>query len=397
MSVNQMNIEDARLVLNSLHSQVTGQAGITPTNTADFVSMATTTLQAGTDIVFNTLSQMITKTIIAVRPYEAQFTGLELTSDEWGAIVRKISFADREAPESIPFDPAKIAEGQTVDMYTIRKPDVLEMRFYGSDAYDDYYTTYEVQLKPAFESEGAFSAFVSGLITSISNKWTQWAENMKRMTLLNHIGSRTAEATAGRNTECVVHLIAEYNAETGLNLTKADILKPDNVGNFFRWTRAKINTIAREMGARSEKFHTKVQGKHIMRQTKPQDMRIYMLAGILDKIDMMVNTTTYHNEPLALADVEGVTYWQAIDNPDEIQVTPSYIAANGTVATAAAQTLTDVAGILFDRDAMGVNFYEDSIHTTPLNAAGLYWNTFLHRRARYFNDMTENSVVLMLD
>ena len=38
-----------------------------------------------------------------------------------------------------------------------------------------------------------------------------------------------------------------------------------------------------------------------------------------------------------------------------------------------------------------------SVDVTPYNAAGKYWNTFFHFTERYWNDFTENGIVLLLD
>ena len=66
MGVNAMQITDIYQLMNNVHAQATGQASITPTSTDEFVSMATTTLAAGTDIVYSTLMDYIMRPINAV-------------------------------------------------------------------------------------------------------------------------------------------------------------------------------------------------------------------------------------------------------------------------------------------------------------------------------------------
>ena len=115
MSVNTMDINDVYQVLNDLHEQATGQKAIAPTDTASFVSMANTTLQAGTDVVFNALMQMVSRTIFSIRPYSRKFGGLERSAEEWGAIVRKISIADTPAEQDEAYgrkNPEKKRVGQ---------------------------------------------------------------------------------------------------------------------------------------------------------------------------------------------------------------------------------------------------------------------------------------------
>lgn len=389
MSVNNLAIEDVYQILNSIHSQATGQNGIAPVNTSEFVSMATSTLAAGTDTVYNALMDVITRTIFSVRPYERKFKGLVMSNDRWGAVTRKISFADKPlADAEAAFHPI---DGQTVDQYKINKANVLEMRYYGSAVYQDSYTVFRDQLTSAFQSPEQLGTFISGMLTNMSNKWEQYLENLNRSTLANFIGAKS-DLNNG-----VVHLLTEYNTQTGLSLTLADIWQEPNMAHFFRWMRARINTLGRRMAERSEEYQVNVTGKPVMRHTPFADQRIYLHADVLDQIDAMVNTVTFHDEPLAYADVEGVSYWQAIDNPMQIQVTPSVIDSTGAVKTGNAQTLANVVGVMFDRDAIGSNVFLYEAANTPYNARGRYYNTWLTARIKYMNDLTEKGIVLMLD
>ena len=151
------------------------------------------------------------------------------------------------------------------------------------------------------------------------------------------------------------------------------------------------------MRERSGLYQQQIGSYNVNRHTENQDLKIYMNAEALDIIDAMVNTITYHDEPLAYADVEGVTYWQDILAPDSINVTPSYTDTDGTVKTGEAQNITRIFGVMFDRDAVAINRYMYEVRNTPLNASGLYYNTFLHDRTRYINDVTEKGIVLLLD
>ena len=66
MSVNTMSFEQIATVLNSIVHQATGQNEITPTNTAEFVSVANTALSLGDDVVMNAISNVLSRTIFAI-------------------------------------------------------------------------------------------------------------------------------------------------------------------------------------------------------------------------------------------------------------------------------------------------------------------------------------------
>ena len=66
MSVNTMEFKDAAAILNNIRKQVTGETAIAPANTSEFVSVATTLLQAGYDPVLNAITQMVSRTIFSI-------------------------------------------------------------------------------------------------------------------------------------------------------------------------------------------------------------------------------------------------------------------------------------------------------------------------------------------
>ena len=390
MSVNTMATEDVYALLNSLHSQATGKTSIAPTTPADFISMATTTLQAGTDSVYNALMQTIGRTIFSSRPYAAKFGGIQADANRWGGITRKVSIADRDAAAEMAYHPT---DGTAVDPWVIRKSNVLETRYYGTDVYQDWYTTFQDQLINAFQGPDQLGSFVALQAQEMSNKWEQYREELVRQNLSNFIAAKISLNNS------VYHLLTEYNQLTQQSLTAADVYKDPDMAPFFRWVRARINQIARQMTERSTKFQVNITGKEISRHTPLDRQKMYLSADALDIIDAMVNTVTFHDEPLAYADVEAVSYWQSINAPTSINTTPVYLdATTGQVATAAAAVNeTDVFGVIFDEDAIVYNLRDWIMTNTPLNARGLYWNTFLTVNIQLCQDLTEKGAVLLLD
>lgn len=390
MSVNTMATEDAYALINVLHSQATGHSSVAPTTPADFISMATTTLQAGTDTVYSALMQIIGRTIFSSRPYAAKFGGIQADANRWGGITRKVSIADNVAPAESAYHPT---DGTAVDQWTIRKNNVLETRYYGTDVYQDWYTVFQDQLINAFQGPDQLGSFVALQAQEMSNKWEQYREELVRQNLSNFIAAKI------HLTNGVVHLLSEYNTLTGQSLTAADVYKDPDMAPFFRWVRARINQLSRLMTERSQLFQVNITGKEINRHTPVDRQKIYLSADALDVIDAMVNTVTFHDEPLAYADVEAVSYWQSIQAPTTINTTPVYLdASTGAVATASqAVNETDVFGVIFDEDAIVYNLRDWIMTNTPLNARGLYWNTFLTVNIQLCQDLTEKGIVLLLD
>lgn len=390
MSVNTMGIEQAYLLVKELHEQATGQKVLTAVDGSNFISVAQATLQAGTEPLLNAISTVLTKSLIAVRGYNSKFGGLEYSADRWGGITRKINFADTDAVLNIEF---ALVDGASVDQYTIKKPNVLETRYVGSDTWQGKYTLFQDQLNTAFSGPEELASFFSGLMLHFDNEVEQWIENMGRFLVANLIGTLNVLGTGH-----VIHLLTEYNTATGLTLTKTTVRQPANYPAFIKWCYARVEQISRMFTERSQLFQQVITGKPIMRHTPIEDQKIYLDADMLSHIRSEVLSSTYNDSYLSLADTVGVNFWQNIESPSAVNVKPVYIDATGAVTVAgSAQNVTDIAGVIFDRDCLGYNVKEDNLEYSPYNADGRYRNMFRHLNYQYCQDVTEKAVLLLVD
>ena len=415
-NVNNDLFYQASTLLSDVVSQATGQHVLKPTNVGEFVSVATTAIKNGYDPIMNALTQMWGRTIFAVRPYSAKLKGLEMDLDRWGNVTRKVSFADKpienderfiwpagyDATQTVPN-----GDGSSVDMWKIHKDDPLQTQFYGQSVYQDCRTEFVNSLDSAFRGPEEFMRYNAAAVMNRQNKLEQYRENVARAVLLNLMGSvyyiANALAPLGDSTR-VIHLLTEYNTETGLSLTAQTVMQPDNYPGFMRWVYARLASLTDIMSSRSGLYQTKVNGKIINRHTGAEDMRIYILSKYLHEMDSMARSVTFHEDLLRLADVEGVAYWQDIQNPGQIDLANvvSLTDVDGSIITSAlaagTTALSNVFGIVFDKDAAGYAFVNRFDWATPgINAAGGYYNTFHHANVRTIQDTTEKSVLLMLD
>ena len=402
MSVNTMTFEQISTVLVSLVKQATGQTVLTPTNTSEFVSVAQIALRADRDVVINTLSNMIGKTIFSTRPYSAKMTGLELDSFRWGAVMRKLSIADNEWADDQAYDypvtydasqTVPTGDGGTVDQWVIKKPNVLQTNFYGASVYADHMTITEEQLESAFTSPDQLGSFISLIMTNLSDRWEQAQENLRRGLVSNAIGGIYHENDSNR----VVKLLTEYNALTGLSLTANTVYQPANFKPFMQWVYSRIAEISDKMTERSLMYQTVITGKPVMHHTPAQDQRVYLYAPARHQIDAMVLADTFHDSFLRYADVESVNFWQSIGSGSSVTVTPAWTDSSGVLdIPSSAVSVDNVFGLMFDRDFMGMTVLGQRMLSTPVNASGIYRNIWLHAKNRIFTDPTEKAVLLLL-
>ena len=388
MSVNTMSFEDASAILNNIRQQVTGEASLAPVNTADFVSVGTTLLQSGYDPVLNAITQMVTKTIFSIRPYSRKFGGIKVDSEMWGSIVRKLAVADKAWEVNEEFD---LVDGQSIDHYKVSKPDVLELKFYGAEDFSKHYTIFKDQLNNAFTGVAEFSRFMSMVVQNVSDMIEQNFESIARMIIANYVGGKKV-ANNG-----VIHLLTEYITETGQSLTSTTVFAQANFGDFMKWVYARIATLTSLMTERSTEFQINVTGKPITRHTPFEYQKVYLYAKLLNDMNARVLADTFHYDFIEYADVEAVNYWQSIETPMAIDVTPSYLDTDGSIKTGAEQNITNLVGVIFDREALGYTVMNEWSATTPLNASGGYWNTFYHFLMKWWVDYSEKGIILLLD
>lgn len=402
MSVNTMTFQQIATVLNSIVHQATGQNVITPTNTAEFVSVANTALSLGNDVIMNAISSVLSRTIFSIRPYSAKFVGLEKDLPRWGAYMRKLSIADSDWADDdaykypVTYDSAEnppTGDGGMVDQWKIKKPNVLQTNFYGASVFADHVTIFEDQLESAFRSPEELGSFISLIMTNLSNRIEMSRDAVARGLVANMIGALLTENDANR----VIHLLTEYNAQTGLTLTAQSVYAPDNFPAFMKWVYSRVAQISDLMTENSLMFQTVISGKPVLRHTPMQNQKIYLYSPARHQMDARVLADTYHDNYLKYADVESVNYWQSIKTPDSINISPAYTSTAGAVVNGDAVSKSGIFGLMFDEDAMGYALLDRRMVPTPVNASGLYRNIFVHAKQKVFMDNTEKAVVLLLD
>lgn len=390
---------DAAVLVTSICEQATGQKVLTPTDLSDFISVGTTALSAGYDPLLNAISQVLSRTIYSIRPYDEKFKGLLSDTLKWGNHVRKLKLADDEfesdqryidTPAQTPID--FLADGDSVDMYSIKKPKALQLNFYGQNIFQQHVTLFRDQLDVAFRSPDELMGFTSMIMTNMSNRMAHARETMARAALANFIGGKNILGTGH-----VVHLVTEYNNAHNASLTTTTVKDAANWPGFCRWLAGFIMTLSDRFTEYSQIYQVTPTGYALNQHTPKERQRLYLLSNEMNSMITEVLSTTYNEKLARIGDYEAVNFWQGINDPDEIQVTPSYMDASGAIVTGAAQTMTNVLGVLLDEEAIMTTQINEWSAPTPMNAAGGYSNLYFHAGHRYANDFSEKGIVLLLD
>lgn len=391
MAANNLTFEQSAAFLTDLYEQASGQKpSISVIDTSSFVTVAQATLKTGYDNVISSISQVLSRTIFAVRPYNAKFAGINVDAEKWGAIVRKINFVDGELEDD---DRLPLTDGGSVDPWEINKPKVLQTNFYGGGVYQRHVTIFKDQLDVAFSGPAEFGQFIAGVMQNIMDQFEQIREAESRAALANFI---TGKATGDSGN--VINVLQEYYNETGTELSPATMYSDTNFVAFAKWLYGYINGLTQKLSERTTKYHINVTGKEIHRHTPADRLKAYMSARALNNIDSVALPTIFGADRMKMIDFEPVVFWQNIDDPEKVIAKPTYLASDGSLTTAGSNvTVSNIVGLLFDEDAIGITTINEWSMETPMNPRGAYANVFWHRTFRTWNDFSENGIVLIAD
>lgn len=389
MAANNMTFEQVATILNDIRGQVTGTAAAAPVNESEFISVGQTVLKAGYDPILGAITQVLARTIFSNRPYARKFGGIRMDSQQWGAITRKLAISDKDFENDVRFE---LVDGQSVDMFTVNKPIVLQLNFYGQTVYEKSITIFRDQLNSAFRGSNEFGQFMAMVTQNVYDMLTQAEESLARLTIANFALGKLA-ANNG-----VIHLLTEYNRETGSSLTAITVYDPANFDDFVKWMYARVATLSGMMTERTTLYQIQVTGKEVIRHTPLDRQKVFMYAPLLNAMKARVLAGTYHEDFLEYSDVEAVNFWQSAQTPNTMQGQPAYLLPDGTIQNAAsAVTNNTVVGVMFDDEALGYTVMDEWAAPTPFNAKGGYTNQFWHNTKKWYNDFTEKGIILCLD
>ena len=388
-----MEFADIAAILTEINKIATGQEPTSPiVDTSSFVSVAQYTLRTGTDIFTKAISQVLGRTIFAVRPYDAPLKRLQVTGDEWSNHVRKINFCDSNP---ITDKAWALESGQSVDMYQVYRPKVLQTNYYGQTNYSRVYTQADTQMEAAFKGPEELAQFWSSFVLHLSNQIEADRRNLANNLIANHLTGMTYT-----NPASVVYLLDEYNAQQGTKLTVDGVYKEANFPGFAKYAYGRINDISRLMKERSTNWHQNwtisSSTYDIMRHTPYDRQHLYLYSGTQSQIDARVIPEVFHDNMLKYRDAEQVTFWQNINDRETITATPIVTNNAGVASKHSAVKLSNVFGCLLDWDAVGYTPKLSRVVPTPMNARGLYTNFWYHYGWSWYDDFTENAVLFLM-
>lgn len=417
----RLNVTDGYAIINAMADEMLGKnATIQAIDESTFSSVGESIMNAGTENVINTLALVTSRDLVAIRPYRAKFRLINaLDSGMFANRIRKISYYAKESTPTgasntqiftnlaMGYDNGTNPAGSppanqsTESMWLQSTPVTYQAYFGGAIEWQYPYTLYENALKVAFRSPEDWTNFLNGFLVSCANDIESEKEAFSRLVVLNHIAG-IYDLTASMPGSAV-NMTAVYNAKYGTSYTTSQLLTT-YFAEFLAVFVSTVKTVSDMMENRSVKYHwspTKSVGgvSYVLpRQTKKEDQRMLMVASFWNDAEALVLPAIFNDQYLKLDNFEKVDYWQNINDPYAVSVTPAIpdVSDPTEQTSGSAVTLSTVLGLLYDKDAMMVDFHLEDVTSSPLEARKHYrtiWNTI---NKNPINDFTENAVLFYM-
>ena len=398
--------QDAHEIMNALVQQATGQSALAVTDTSSFVSAGESVMATGVENTLNALSLVLLRNMIALRPYQAKFANINnINTGVYAHRLRKISYlSDPALPAGDwntqlytnleeGFDNGRNETSSTASMWEQHPATPLEMNFAGSSVWQDAITRYEYQVKQAFRDESTFNEFVAGFMTEKGNAIERQKEAFSRMAVLNFMAG-----LYDLGGDRVVNLTAAFNTEFGGTATTQQLLTT-RFTEFLEFLVSTIQFYSDRMTHSTTSYHwspTRSDGKVLLRHTPKDRQKLMLYNPLMINARARVLPAIFNDDYLKIENYEGIDYWQSFNTPAAINITPAVIGTNGVQMSGNAVNLTNVVGMLFDEDALMIDFQLDEAATTPLEARKHYSTVWYSMARNAINDFSENAILFYM-
>lgn len=418
--------QDGYALMNELVREATGQKSISVVDLSSFISAGETVLSTSRENIYNALGMVMGRLSVAARPYKAKFNLINsISTDCYTSRLRKISFYAKDALASGFFNTnlwTNIKDGFTAGQNPDGNGDPqstksqweqhlampLQVDFGGSTAWDTAITIEEEQIRAAFKDPTELAKFIQGKMIEHENDIESEKEAFSRMTVLGEIGALYQYDVVLASTKgCAINLVSGFNSKFGTNYT-GDQLRSTYLPEFLKYFTTTVKGCMDYLTERSADHHlpmTKtVNGTtySILRHTPKEKQRLMLFNPLFRDAEAMVMPEIFRPEYLDMEkQYEGVNYWQSNSGSDKdraaVKVKSAYYdSSDGTQKSTGAIEIPYVVGLLYDEDAMMVDFQLERALSTGIEARKGYSNVWLHFSKNAIVDPTENAILFYM-
>lgn len=340
-----------------------------------------------TESVYNSLIDLIGRTVIAIDEAEDDERGIVVDSFEYGSILQKLSFALQNAESSSEWD---IAHPEN-PYDEVAKSGVVQ-KFFENEiptfSYKD--VAYDTQLREAFRSPESLAGFLDALYTRMQNAY-RIAKNGLSDAAVGGMMAAVIEDCAESSGEHVQsvnasrrvrHLLTEYNTKYLTQETAIDEDEAMVTPSFLEFVRKQIIIDQKNLNKMNKLYND----ASVERRTTANDL----------KLDLSINLTasyakyygdTYNDTYVQLPKHTEIVNWGIATAPQTVKVS-----LDGTNTT----TIQHILGVMYDKDAVVATM--DRSRFVSIYDQWNDRNVFkLTANRRYIADISENAIIYLCD
>ena len=380
-----MKIEQVAQLVNDAQKEVLGESAIITEDLSDVVSVGELIANMNLyDKYVGALLNCIARSIFSIRAYSGRAPRVLMDSWEFGSIVQKVHM---KLPDAEDNESWELVDGATYEENQFYKPSVFVKLWNHKTTFEIPLSVAEVQLKQSFTGAEEMARFVGMLYQAVENSLTLKFDELIMRTINNFIGATIQDGTSGVN---VIHLVTEFNANTGASETSATALYNKD---FLRYVVFRMKQVASRLSTYSTLFNLGGTQKH----TPREDLRIVLHETIDAGVSAFLQSDTFHDELVKLPQADVVPFWQGSGTSYALADTTSIdVQVLDTAGVKQSVSEDYIIGVMFDRDALGVTGFNRRT-TSKYNAKAEFYNYWYKEDAGYFNDYNENFVVFIAD
>ena len=390
-----MKLNQIYSILNDINEQHWGESGVAVTDLTGLISMGNTVLSSDNnmDVFMNALVDRIGKTVVRTLDLELDFPNLFMDSFEFGAILQKITVKPYDALNNAAWDLAD--EHFTPTLLDVHVPEIMVRYFQdGVDTFKYQVTIPDYQIESAFTSAESMNNFINAIVTGLSDCMTMSINNLSRTAIVNFI----AEKIKAQNG--VINLLTAYQTAYPADETVTDYASAMESPTFLRFAGKTIRNIMKYMSKPSVLYNVT---EDVLRATARDNMHVMLLTDFVSSYQTNYQSDSFNEEMVQLPLYQEVEWWQGsgdsineITDINAINVIPSSDTKQGAGGTAVPVEATGIIGLICDRQAIGVGIQKMKAGSF-YNPIDHYSNQSRSGTIQYFNDLTENGVVFIVE
>lgn len=342
------------------------------------------------------------RVIFRDRVYSADSLGLRREEFEYGSVLEKIRVEVGDfklnnkwrmtAGGVLPDGTAVAAKSDYSHLFDFDEPAEVEALYFNIlDTFKATICLPKDQMEGAFRNAGDMQRFFGMITNRIMTKFEVALEALDEAAEANFIG---AKLYYGKN---VVNLLKLYNTEQSQNLTAAAALED---AAFLRWCVRRIKTDKKLMAKFSGKYNNDGYGTF----TPADRLKVFALTDFATAMETVLRSQTYHDNFVALDGYKEVAYWQASSSDDFA----SRSGINATVVTKMSGLGKVTSGDVQDVNVTGIVFVMQDIDAVMTgskqmdvdslyNPDGRFWKYFYGHDMRFYNDLSENAIIYVIN